>query len=200
MDLLTALMDTSVPSTSTEYTSSNAKNSSDCEPGNFDCSNHLNISVHSCNVLKNHPFSESDASESESSDSDSSSGSSASCPICLLKFKGQCIGFPKVCGHPFCLDCILEWSKVFSWTSSRWHFSNRLIVFLQNVRTCPIDRREYTEVLVRLDLDGVVVRKIPVAGPKEKIEEDVLDVTQCQVGPTCPLLQRNLHDLSILEK
>lgn len=34
------------------------------------------------------------------------------CPICLLKIKGQTIGLPDVCGHPFCLDCILEWSKV----------------------------------------------------------------------------------------
>lgn len=51
--------------------------------------------------------------EVRSSDSDSSTGDSVNCPICLLKFKGQAIGFPEVCGHPFCLDCILEWSKVF---------------------------------------------------------------------------------------
>lgn len=50
--------------------------------------------------------------EVQSSDSDASSGNSASCPICLLKFKGQAIGFPEVCEHPFCLDCILEWAKV----------------------------------------------------------------------------------------
>ena len=57
---------------------------------------------------------EGSASEEESngSDSDSSTGDSNKCPICLLRFKGQAIGFPEVCGHPFCLDCILEWSKV----------------------------------------------------------------------------------------
>lgn len=54
--------------------------------------------------------------EVQSSDSDTSTGNSVSCPICLLKFKGQAIGFPEVCEHPFCLDCILEWSKVTSFS------------------------------------------------------------------------------------
>lgn len=53
-----------------------------------------------------------DDEEVQSSDSEASTGNSVSCPICLLKFKGQAIGFPEVCEHPFCLDCILEWSKV----------------------------------------------------------------------------------------
>ena len=50
--------------------------------------------------------------EVQSLDSDSSTGNSVACPICLLKFNGHAIGFPEIYGHPFCLDCILEWSKV----------------------------------------------------------------------------------------
>ena len=44
--------------------------------------------------------------------SDSSDdGEALKCAICFLKFKGQAIGFPELCDHPFCLDCILEWTK-----------------------------------------------------------------------------------------
>ena len=46
--------------------------------------------------------------DAESSDDEET----VKCPICLLKIKGQIIGLPEVCGHPFCLDCIQEWSKV----------------------------------------------------------------------------------------
>lgn len=37
---------------------------------------------------------------------------SESCPICLNAFRGQVVGTPQSCAHYFCLDCILEWSKV----------------------------------------------------------------------------------------
>ena len=65
-------------------------------------------------LLKDSDIESGDEDEVHSSDeSDSTSGGeSENCPICLLKFKGQAIGFPEVCGHPFCLDCILEWTKV----------------------------------------------------------------------------------------
>ena len=63
-----------------------------------------------------------------SDDSDSSSGEeSVSCPICLLKFKGQAIGFPEVCGHPFCLDCILEWTKVLN--ENLYFFYSKIIMY-----------------------------------------------------------------------
>ncbi|ELK32075.1 PHD and RING finger domain-containing protein 1 [Myotis davidii] len=35
-----------------------------------------------------------------------------SCPICLNAFRDQAVGTPESCAHYFCLDCILEWSKV----------------------------------------------------------------------------------------
>lgn len=44
---------------------------------------------------------------------------SESCPICLNAFRGQAVGTPEDCAHYFCLDCIVEWSKV------RWLLSGR---------------------------------------------------------------------------
>lgn len=46
-----------------------------------------------------------------------------SCPICLNAFRDQAVGTPENCAHYFCLDCIVEWSKVrgfSSGTSSLW--------------------------------------------------------------------------------
>lgn len=34
------------------------------------------------------------------------------CPICLNTFTDQPVGTPENCSHFFCLDCIVEWSKV----------------------------------------------------------------------------------------
>lgn len=34
------------------------------------------------------------------------------CPICLNSFHEQMVATPESCAHYFCLDCILEWSKV----------------------------------------------------------------------------------------
>lgn len=50
------------------------------------------------------------------------------------------------------------------------------------MQTCPNDRRKFENILVRLDLDGEVVRKIPVRNQAEPEEEGtLLDVTECQV-------------------
>lgn len=34
------------------------------------------------------------------------------CPICLNSFSSQPVATPENCEHYFCLDCILEWTKV----------------------------------------------------------------------------------------
>ena len=47
---------------------------------------------------------------------------SESCPICLNTFRDQAVGTPETCAHYFCLDCIVEWSKV-----SRQHLSGVLL-------------------------------------------------------------------------
>ena len=46
--------------------------------------------------------------------SESSSGGedSQQCPICLARLRTQDVGTPDTCDHTFCLDCLLEWSKV----------------------------------------------------------------------------------------
>ena len=45
-----------------------------------------------------------------------------SCPICLNTFRDQAVGTPENCAHYFCLDCIVEWSKV-SEATSLWGVS-----------------------------------------------------------------------------
>uniref|UniRef100_A0A8C3RV15 RING-type domain-containing protein n=1 Tax=Chelydra serpentina TaxID=8475 RepID=A0A8C3RV15_CHESE len=42
----------------------------------------------------------------------SSDDDAENCPICLNTFRNQAVGTPESCAHYFCLDCIVEWSKV----------------------------------------------------------------------------------------
>lgn len=42
----------------------------------------------------------------------SSDEDSDKCPICLNSFISQLVATPENCEHYFCLDCILEWTKV----------------------------------------------------------------------------------------
>lgn len=51
------------------------------------------------------------------------------------------------------------------------------------MQTCPNDRRKFEYILVRLDLEGEVVRKIPVHTQSKNEEEGtLLDITECQVS------------------
>lgn len=51
------------------------------------------------------------------------------------------------------------------------------------MQTCPNDRRKFEYILVRLDLEGEVIRKIPVHSHSKNEEEDtLLDITECQVS------------------
>jgi hypothetical protein len=49
------------------------------------------------------------------------------------------------------------------------------------VQTCPNDRQQFNNILVRLQLDGEVVRKIPVQAQNKDEDNVLLDVTECQV-------------------
>ncbi|XP_043915118.1 PHD and RING finger domain-containing protein 1-like [Protopterus annectens] len=60
------------------------------------------------------------------------------CPICLNLFKGQLIGTPENCAHFFCIDCILEWSKV-NYFNYRYSFHRWLrIVDKSLCSICPV--------------------------------------------------------------
>jgi hypothetical protein len=92
----------------------------------------------------------------------SAGGQSELCPICLREFDTQEVGVPEACNHSFCAGCLQEW--------------------LMNTNTCPIDRQVCDTILVRLSLEGDVVRKIHVEPPRQQEEEDVIDyVTRCEV-------------------
>ena len=52
-----------------------------------------------------------DNDSGEESDASSIGDGSDTCAICLGRMKGE-VGSPDECEHVFCLDCILEWSKV----------------------------------------------------------------------------------------
>lgn len=94
--------------------------------------------------------------------SDSNDEHAEKCPICLLSFKQQEIGTPETCDHSFCVDCIQKWSR--------------------NVNTCPVDRQTYSLILVRKELNGRVVRQIPVEAPVQQEEDDGgIDGISCEI-------------------
>lgn len=104
--------------------------------------------------------------DEENYDSDSSADSSGEekCPICLLSFAtDQEIGKPAVCDHSFCFPCIQEWSKV--------------------VQTCPIDRKEFNEILVYGNLECNELLRTVAIKEKVKLEEILNDdeFTSCEI-------------------
>lgn len=106
---------------------------------------------------------EPDKDEQSDTSSDDASGSDK-CPICLHSFREQEIGMPNICEHSFCAPCIEEWSK--------------------NVQTCPIDRKEFSYIIVRDRYEnGKVVREIKVMAQSTTltIDDDDTDVTLCEI-------------------
>lgn len=98
-------------------------------------------------------------------DSDSSDGQSEKCPICLLSFKQQEIGTPESCDHMFCLECLQEWSKT--------------------MNTCPVDRQEYSLILVRKHFNGKVIKRVPIEKPVQQEFDIVEDPTFCEICGSC---------------
>lgn len=60
----------------------------------------------------------------EASSTPNSDDDAESCPICLNAFRDQAVGTPETCAHYFCLDCIIEWSRV------SWLFTGLLLSFV----------------------------------------------------------------------
>lgn len=55
---------------------------------------------------------EGDSQLGASQESDSGDEDLPTCPICLDKLRSQDIGSPESCDHQFCMECIVEWSRV----------------------------------------------------------------------------------------
>ncbi|XP_072033920.1 uncharacterized protein [Amphiura filiformis] len=88
------------------------------------------------------------------------------CPVCLCPFTDQDVGTPESCDHTFCLECILEWSKM--------------------VNTCPVDRSIFRAILVRHCVGGEVVKHIDVDEPKTAFDvQEEEDPTYCEVCGRC---------------
>lgn len=108
-----------------------------------------------------------------SSDSDSSCDGTEKCPICLHSFRDQEVGAPNVCEHSYCAPCIEEWSN--------------------NVQTCPIDRKPFTKIRIRLRYtDEAFVREIMVNAKQMEPEPTEADFTNCEI------CGRNDHEESML--
>jgi len=104
--------------------------------------------------------------------SDSSDGTSEKCPICLLRFSNQEVGTPESCDHVFCAECLQQWS--------------------QNVNTCPVDRQEFSLILVRRRIGGKVIRQITVERKEAKDSDENNDPTYCEVCGHCDREDRML--------
>ncbi|TSK45871.1 PHD and RING finger domain-containing protein 1 [Bagarius yarrelli] len=87
------------------------------------------------------------------------------CPICLNSFHEQPVATPQNCEHYFCLDCILEWAK--------------------NANSCPVDRRIFSNILLRSCYGGKVQKTITVQRPVTQEQEQQVNVdleqTSCEV-------------------
>nr|XP_020639787.1 PHD and RING finger domain-containing protein 1 isoform X1 [Pogona vitticeps] len=101
----------------------------------------------------------------------SSDEDAENCPICLNTFRDQAVGTPENCGHYFCLDCIVEWSK--------------------NANSCPVDRIIFNSICVRVHFGGEILKKnflrtcifdqIPVENAKSQEDDVEDDPTFCEV-------------------
>lgn len=117
-------------------------------------------------------FTDMDSSEDENeevqeyeTDSSSDGEGSEKCPICLLKLTNDHeIGKPAVCDHAFCFPCIEEWSKV--------------------MRTCPIDRKEFSQINVYENLEKNSFVRTVAVGKQISLNEYTAgetEVTPCEV-------------------
>jgi hypothetical protein len=82
---------------------------------------------------------------------------SEKCPIYLDAFQTQEVGTPDVCDHTFCVSCLQKWRK---------NNNNN------NNNNCPIDRKKFDLILVRLHLGGKIIKRISVKPPKQQIQVD----------------------------
>lgn len=112
------------------------------------------------------------------------------CAICLRSILRQEVGNPEVCDHIFCSVCIIEWSK--------------------NSNVCPLDRQQFSIILIRKNKDGDVVRKVNVEEPLtsrvENVELEPMDDTVCEICGSgdredimllCDVCDRGFHTICL---
>ncbi|XP_071444056.1 serine/arginine repetitive matrix protein 2-like [Hetaerina americana] len=117
---------------------------------------------------------EQDNFQGSSSETDDGEGHAKTrCPICLRSLPGPSggaeVGSPEGCQHLFCVCCIQEWAK--------------------NVNTCPVDRHEFSEIVVYEGVGGKEIRRLPL--PKKPRcagdaldDEDITLISQIEEDPT----------------
>ncbi|VDP19618.1 unnamed protein product [Soboliphyme baturini] len=110
-----------------------------------------------------HSVEEGEASSSSTSSS-ASVGGSDRCPICLNVFRDEVVGTPETCSHTFCVECLYEWA--------------------QQTATCPVDRSNFDNILVKSITTSHLIRKIVVekvtkVDSSDELNED--DLTFCEV-------------------
>ena len=104
-------------------------------------------------------------------DSSSDGEGSEKCPICLLKLTNDHeIGKPAVCDHAFCFLCIEEWSKV--------------------MRTCPIDRKEFTQIKVYDNLEKNNLLRTVAVGKQISLNEYTAGATEFTSCEICRSIER----------
>ncbi|XP_046407495.1 uncharacterized protein LOC124172100 [Ischnura elegans] len=110
---------------------------------------------------------------SSSSETEDGDGPKTRCPICLRSLPGVLsgaeVGSPEGCQHLFCVCCIQEWAK--------------------NVNTCPVDRHEFSEIVVFEGVGGKEVRRLPLpkkprGAPSGLEDEDITLISQIEEDPT----------------
>ncbi len=91
-----------------------------------------------------------------------SPNSQPTCYICLNEFEGQDVGSPDSCEniHHFCLECIEEWSKVLCCEYVTVNGVLTTYLYFQQVNTCPVDRKSFSFIIVKRDVNGEVVMKV----------------------------------------
>ena len=86
------------------------------------------------------------------------------CPVCFESLlEADRLALPGTCVHVFCLDCITAWSS----------YSN----------SCPIDRLQFDQIVVKEYVDGPVLETIVIKNKKsgQPADDGIIEVTNCEI-------------------
>ena len=86
------------------------------------------------------------------------------CPVCFESLlEAERLALPGTCVHVFCLDCITAWSS----------YSN----------SCPIDRLQFDQIVVKEYIDGPVLETICIKNEKsnEPVDDGIIELSNCEI-------------------